>query len=141
MEGADMVAGTIEENLQRLQIIHSANLTLLERAFAGSEEADIINRQRNAQRSGDMLNAAQRAFDEYQRARGDVVPIAEVKRDLLRIHSAMAQSLLAIVEDLGIPRIRCVSAVDAWFRMLRESAFFSDTQPATAPSQVMPHPA
>lgn len=134
MADADMVAGTVEQNLHRLHIIHSANLTLLERAFAGSNEADIINRQRNAQRSGEMLNAAQRAFDEYQRARGDVVVIAEVKRDLVRIHSAMAQSLLSIIEDLGVPRSRAVASVDAWFRMLRESAFFADTHPEPAPS-------
>ncbi len=138
MDRADMVAGTIEENLQRLHVIHSANLTLLEKAFEGSNEADIINRQRNAARSGEMLNAAQKAFDQYQQARGDVVPIADVKRDLLRIHSAMAQSLLATIEDLGVPRARAVSAADSWFRMLRESEFFYDTQPAEPSPQPPP---
>jgi hypothetical protein len=31
-----------------------------------------------------------------------------------------------------VPRSRAVASVDAWFRMLRESAFFADTHPEPA---------
>ncbi len=129
LEAKDLAAGSLEDNLRRVSSIHAGNLALLERAFLGTNEAEITGRQRNAKLSGEMLLSAQKALDEFRRERGDVVPIADVKAEGIRIHSAMAQSLLGIVIDLGVPRERAVPGVDAWFRMLRESRFFAETVP------------
>jgi hypothetical protein len=130
LSASDMTGGSLEDNLRRVSAIHAGNLALLERAFLGTNEAEITGRQRNAKLSGEMLQSAQKALDDFRRERGDVVPIADVKTEGIRIHSAMAQSLLGMVIDLGITRERAVPMVDAWFRMLRESRFYAETVPA-----------
>ena len=129
IQAGDLTVVSLEENLRRVSKIHAGNLALLERAFLGTNEAEITTRQRNAKLSGEMVQGAQKALDEFRRERGDVVPIADVKTEAVRIHSAMAQSLLGIVIDLGVPRERAVVAIDAWFRSLRESRFFTATEP------------
>lgn len=130
----EMSTISLEENLRRVSLLHNANLDLLERAFLGSNEAEVMSRQRNAKLSGDMLGAAQRAFDDYQRARGDMASIPDLKSDLFRVHTAMAQSLVTHFIAVGATRDRAVAEADIWFRQLRESKFFSDTLPElTAP--------
>lgn len=132
LQASDMAGGSLEDNLRRVSSIHAGNLALLERAFLGTNEAEITGRQRNAKLSGEMLQSAQKSLDDYRRERGDVVPIADVESEGIRIHSAMAQSLLGIVIDLGVPRERAVPAIDAWYRMLRESRFFAQTVPVVS---------
>ena len=137
LDEKDLEVISLEENLRRVSRGHAGNLALLERAYLGSTESEVTSRQRNAKLSGEMLASAQRALDDYRRERGDVVPIADVKSEAVRVHSAMAQSLLGIVLDLGVPRPRAVAAIDAWFKMLRETRFLAGTEPrlsASAPT-------
>lgn len=119
----------LKENLERLSKIHRANLDLLEKAFAGASDSDLQLRQRNAEKSARMLSDAQRAFDEWQKTSGESVTLADVKRDLLRVHTSMAQSLVSIFVGLGISRDRAISSVDTWFKHLRESRFGGGTMP------------
>ena len=129
IDRGSMAVISLEENLQRISKQHRANLDLLDRAFGGSNEAEITSRQRNARLSGEMLKDAQKSLDEYQRARGDVVLISEVKAEGFRVHSAMAQSLLGVVIEMGVTRERAAIGLNAWYRQLRESRFFADTAP------------
>ena len=130
---------SLEESLQRISRQHRANLDLLDKAYGGTSEAEITNRTRNARISGEMLKDAQRALDEYRKSRGDVVPIAEVKAEGFRVHTAMAVSLLEIVINMGVPRARAAAGLNAWYLQLRESRFFADTMPAIdAPAVVSP---
>lgn len=130
---------SLEESLQRISRQHRANLDLLDKAYGGTSEAEITNRTRNARISGEMLKDAQKALDEYRRSRGDVVPIAEVKAEGFRVHTAMAVSLLEIVINMGVPRARAAAGLNAWYLQLRESRFFADTMPAI-PSTAAPAP-
>ena len=86
-----------------------------------------------------MLGDAQKAYDAYQQSRGELVILADVKKDLLRVHTAMAQSLVSVLVGLGISRERAMSAADSWFKHLRESRFATGTAPelakAAAPAQ------
>ena len=125
----DLAAIGLHENLQRLSRIHHANIELLEKAFSGSSETELTLRQRNVQASGRMLKDAQQAFDAYQESRGELAPVAEVKSDLQRVHTAMAQSLVSLLVGLGIARDRATTIADRWFRHLRESRFAADTLP------------
>ncbi len=125
----DLAAIGLHENLQRLSRIHHANIELLEKAFAGSSESDLSLRQRNVQASGRMLKDAQQAYDAYQASRGELAPVADVKADLQRVHTAMAQSLVSLLVGLGINRERATGVADRWFRHLRESRFAADTVP------------
>lgn len=125
----DLAAIGLHENLNRLSRIHHANIELLEKAFSGSSENELTLRQRNVQASGRMLKDAQQAFDAYQESRGELAPVAEVKADLQRVHTAMAQSLVSLLVGLGIARDRATTIADRWFRHLRESRFAADTLP------------
>lgn len=125
----DLAAIGLKENVERLSKIHRANLELLERAFAANNDADLQLRQRNAEKSARMLSDAQRNYDEYQKVHGELVVLADVKRELLRVHASMAQSLVSIFVGLGISRDRAVASADTWFKHLRESRFASGTAP------------
>lgn len=125
----DLAAIGLHENLNRLSRIHHANIELLEKAFAGSSENELSLRQRNVQASGRMLKDAQQAFDAYQESRGELAPVAEVKADLQRVHTSMAQSLVSLLVGLGIARDRATKIADRWFSHLRESRFAGDTLP------------
>ncbi|MDP1580718.1 MAG: hypothetical protein Q8M02_10585 [Candidatus Didemnitutus sp.] len=125
---------TLEDTLARVSRQHRANLDLLDEAYTGTNEAALTARLRNARASGEMLAAAQRALDEYRAARGDMVPIADVQDEGRRVHTAMAQSLLNAVVELGVHRARAATAINDWFLQLRESDFFAATIPTLTPA-------
>lgn len=130
---SDLAAIGLKENVERLSKIHRANLELLEKAFGGSSDAELQLRQRNAEKSARMLSDAQRNYDDYQKAHGELVVLADVKRDLLRVHTSMAQSLVSVFVGLGIHRERAISSVDSWFKHLRESKFAGGSAPELRP--------
>jgi ribosome modulation factor len=125
----DMAALTLDENLVKLKAIHSANVQLLERAFQAGTQAEVDARQRNVERSAKMLLDAQTALDEHLKQRGDLIPKEEIKREFLRVHTAMAQSLIGMLVQLGIQRDRATTLADSWFGHLRQSRFAATTAP------------
>lgn len=129
----DIAAITLDENLRRLNSIHSANMQLLERSFREGSQSEVDARQRNVERSAKMLLDAQTALDEHLKARGDLMPREEIKRELLRVHSAMAASLVGQLVQLGIMRERATSVADSWFGHLRQSHFAATTAPELRP--------
>jgi hypothetical protein len=130
----DLAAIGLKENVERLSRIHRANLELLEKAFGGSSDIDLQLRQKNVEKSARMLSDAQRNYDAYQKEHGELVELAEVKREMLRVHASMAQSLVSIFVGLGINRERALSSVDTWFKHLRETRFASGTAPELRPA-------
>jgi hypothetical protein len=129
----DLAAIGLKENVERLSKIHRANLELLEKAFGGMSDTELQLRQRNAEKSARMLSDAQRNYETYQKEHGELVELLEVKRELLRVHASMAQSLVSIFVGLGINRERALSSVDTWFKHLRETRFASGTAPELRP--------
>lgn len=129
----DLAAIGLKENVERLSKIHRANLELLEHAFGGSSDTELQLRQRNAEKSARMLSDAQRNYDSYQKEHGELVELSEVKRELLRVHSAMAQSLVGLFVAHGIHRDRAITAVDTWTKHLRETRFAAGTTPELRP--------
>lgn len=130
----DLAAIGLKENVERLSKIHRANLELLEKAFGGSSDTELQLRQRNAEKSARMLSDAQRNYEAYQKEHGELVELADVKREMLRVHASMAQSLISIFVGLGIARERAISSVDTWFKHLRETRFASGTAPELRPA-------
>jgi len=129
----DVAAITLEENLNKLKTIHAANVTLLERAFEQGSQAEVDSRQPNDERSARMLIEAQNAFNDHLKQLGDLMPREEIKRELLRVHGAMAQSLVGELVQLGIHRERAITVVSAWFSHLRQSRFAGATVPELRP--------
>lgn len=130
---ADVASITLEENLSKLKVIHAANVQLLERAFREGTQVEVDARQRNVERSARMVIEAQAALNEHLRELGDLMPREEVKRELLRVHGAMAQSLVGQLVQLGIHRERALSVVSTWFSHLRQSRFGATTMPELHP--------
>lgn len=129
----DLAAIGLKENVERLSRIHRANLERLEKAFGGTSDAELQLGQRNVEKSARMLSDAQRNYEAYQKEHGELVVLSDVKRDLLRVHTSMGQSLVSIFVGLGINRERAISSVDTWFKHLRESRFASGTMPELRP--------
>lgn len=130
MELGKLESVGLVENLVAIGRIHRANLELLDKAFkTGVDEAELQLRNRNFEQSSRMLAQAQRLADEYQQSRGDLVSIEDVKREFLRVHMSMAQSLVGLLVSLGVTRERAVRATDTWFRHLRESKFADGCAP------------
>ena len=125
----DLAAFTLDENLLKLKSIHTANTQLLELAFASGTQAEVDSRHRNVERSAKMLIAAQTALDEHLTHRGDLLAREDVKRELIRAHTAMAQSLIGLLVQLGIHRARATTVADTWFAHLRQSRFAATTAP------------
>ncbi len=96
-------------------------------------DAELQLGQRNVEKSARMLSDAQRNYEAYQKEHGELVVLSDVKRDLLRVHTSMGQSLVSIFVGLGINRERAISSVDTWFKHLRESRFASGTMPELRP--------
>ncbi|HSV72870.1 MAG TPA: hypothetical protein VLH79_03830, partial [Chthonomonadales bacterium] len=63
----------------------------------------------------------------------DLVSREEIKRELLRLHSAMALSLLSQFVQVGVARERAMVMVDAWFGQLRKSRFAAASAPDLLP--------
>lgn len=129
----DVAAITLEQNLARLKTIHAANMELLERAFKAGSHAELDDRQRKAERSQRMLLDAQNALDAHLKQRGDLLDREATKRELLRIHTAMAQSLIGLLKQLGITHDRALRIGDTWLGHLRQSRFATDTAPVLNP--------
>jgi hypothetical protein len=129
----DIAAITLEENLVKLKTLHAANMEVLERAFKAGSQSEVDARQRNVERSANMLLGAQTALDKHLKERGDLMPREEIKRELQRVHSAMAQSLIGLLVGLGIHRDRAISLADTWFGHLRQSRFAITTAPELRP--------
>ncbi len=130
----DVAGITFEQDLSRAARIHAANMELLERAFASGSHVELDDRQRKAERSQRMLHVAQTAFDEHLKQRGDLLPREEVKRELLRVHTAMAQSLVGVFVQVGVARERAIAICDSWYGHLRQSRFATATAPELRPA-------
>lgn len=130
----DVAGITFEQDLSRAARIHAANMELLERAFASGSHVELDDRQRKAERSQRMLHVAQTAFDEHLKQRGDLLPREEVKRELLRVHTAMAQSLVGVFVQVGVARERAIALCDSWYGHLRQSRFATATAPELRPA-------
>jgi hypothetical protein len=129
----DVAGITFEQDLARAARIHAANMELLERAFASGSHAELDDRQRKAERSQRMLHVAQTAFDEHLKQRGDLLPREEVKRELLRYHTAMGQSLVGMLKQIGLSQEAALLKADSWFGHLRQSRFAASTAPELRP--------
>jgi hypothetical protein len=82
-----------------------------------------------------MLIDAQSSLNEHLKQLGDLMPREEVKRELLRVHSAMAQSLVGQLVQLGIHRERAITVASSWFGHLRQSRFAATTVPELRPPE------
>lgn len=126
---SDVAAMTLEENLEKLKLIHAANVQLLERAFQQGSQSEVDARQRNVERSARMLIEAQTSLNDHLKQLGELVSREEIKRELLRIHTAMAQSLVGLFVQCGVHRERALMHVSSWYSHLRGSKFATATQP------------
>lgn len=119
----------MEGAIDRLQ----RTLTILLRDYESAlgdpsmDDATITLRASRVDRCMERLRKCETSLDEQRKARGELVPVAEIREELHAIHGAMANSLVAtLVDQLGTPRDVSTALVDRWFAQLRASCFFAD---------------
>jgi hypothetical protein len=97
---ADLEGVGLERSVQELRRTLQANLQLLKAAYENVDDAALTLRQRNFEKTLELLRKAEQTLFAMQKERGELAPVSEFRQDLISLASALRGMRRRMVDNI-----------------------------------------